>query len=67
MWKKEQSTTVIIEKATPDAGTYTRSKVKTYRLDSSSGIQGAMYVEGKAEYHSDHRNGYTPCRHTNKK
>ena len=35
-------------------------RVKTYHLDSSSGIHGAMYVEERVEYHSDHRDGYTP-------
>ena len=66
MWKEGQSTTVIKETATLDAGTYTRSKVKTYRLDSSSGIHGALYVEGRVKYHSDRRNSYTACRHIHK-
>ena len=60
MWKERQSTTVIIETAALHAGTRTRSRVKTYDLDSSSGIQGAMDVEGRVEHHSDHRNSYTP-------
>ena len=30
--------------------------MKTHFLDSSSGIHGAMYVEGRVEHHSDHRN-----------
>ena len=25
-----------------------------------------MHVEERAEYHSDHRDGYTPCRHMHK-
>ena len=66
MWKERQSTTVIIETATLHAGTQTRSRVKTYDLNSSSGIQGAMDVEGRVEYHSDHRNSYTPCKHMHK-
>ena len=49
---------MIIETTTlrEHAGTSTRSKVKAYDLDSSSGIHRAMYVEGMVEYHSDHRN-----------
>ena len=47
--------------------TCTRSKVITYSLDSTKGVHGAMYVEQKIEYHSDHRNDYTRCRHTHKK
>ena len=39
--------------------TCTRSKVITYRLESSSGFHGAMYVEQKIEYHSVHRNACT--------
>ena len=35
MWKKEYSTTVIIETATLQVVTCTRSRVITYRLDSS--------------------------------
>ena len=35
MWKKEYSTSVIIETATLHAGTCTRSRVITYLLDSS--------------------------------
>ena len=66
MWKEGQGTTVIIETATLHAGTFTRSRVKTYVLDSSSGIHRAMYVEGRAGYHSDRRNSYTACRHIQK-
>ena len=66
MWKKEQSTTVIIETAIPHAGTCTISRVKTY-LDISSGSHGAIYVEGRVEYHSKHRNSYLPCTHMHKK
>ena len=36
---------VIIEMATLHAGTYTRTTVITYNLDSSSWIHGAMHVE----------------------
>ena len=35
MWKKEYSTTVIIETDTLQASTCTRSRVITYKLDSS--------------------------------
>ena len=64
MQKKGYSTTVIIELAKLHAGTCTRSRVITYILDSSSWMHGAMHVEERVEYHSDHRDGYTPCRHT---
>ena len=47
MWKEGQGTTVIIETATLHAGTFTRSRVKTYLLDSSSVNHGAMYVCGR--------------------
>ena len=57
---------MIIEKATLNTGTCTRSRVITYRLDSSSWIHGAMRVEERLEYLSDHREGYTPCRHMHK-
>ena len=67
MWKEGLSTTVIIETATLHAGTFTRSRVKTYVLDSSSGNHGAINVEGMIEYHSDHRNSYTACRHIHNK
>ena len=68
MWKKGKSTTVIIETTTLHAGTYTRSRAITYMycLDSSSWIHGAMHVEERVEYHSDHRDGYTRCRHMHK-
>ena len=66
MRKKVQSTTVIIETATLHAGTCTRSRVISYALDSSSWIHGAMHVEESVEYHRDHRDGYTPCRHMHK-
>ena len=67
MWKEGQGTTVIVETATLHAGTFRRSKVKTYSLDSSSVIYGTMDVEERVEYHSDHRNCYTPCRHKHNK
>ena len=35
----------------------------TYYLDSSSRIHGAMHVEERVEYHSEHRDGYTPRGH----
>ena len=57
---------VIIETATLHVGTCTRSRVITYSLDSSSWIHGAMHVEEREEYHSDHRDDYTPCRHIHK-
>ena len=63
MWKKEYSTTVIIETATLQASTCTRSRVITYYLDSSSWIHGAMHVEERLEYHSDHRDGYSPIKY----
>ena len=63
MWKKGQSTT---ETVTLHAGTYTRSRAITYCLDSSSWIHGAMHVEERVEYHSDHRDGYTRCRYMHK-
>ena len=66
MWKKVYSSTVIIETATLHAGTCTRSRVITYFLDSSSWIHGTMHVEERAEYHCDHTDGYTPCRHMHK-
>ena len=66
MWKKGKSTTVIIETATLHAGTCTRSTVITYFLDPSSWIHAPMHVEERVEYHSDHRDGYTPCRHMHK-
>ena len=58
MWKKGYSTTVIIETATLQASTCTSSRVITYQLDSSSWIHGAMHVEERVEYHSDHRDCY---------
>ena len=42
------------------------SRVITYWLDSSSCIHAAMYAKKRVEYHSDHRDGYTPRRHTHK-
>ena len=54
---------MIMETATLHAGTRTRSRVITYTLDSSSWIHGAMHVEERVEYHSDHGDSYTPCRH----
>ena len=45
---------MIIETATLHAGTCTRSRVITYWLDSSSWIHGAMHVEERVKYHSDH-------------
>ena len=54
---------MIIERATLHAGTCTRSRVIAYGLDSSSWMHGAMHVEERVEYHSDHRDGYTPCRY----
>ena len=50
---------MIIETAILHAGTYTRSGVITYFLDSSSWIHRVMQVEERVEYHSDHRDGYT--------
>ena len=55
-----------IETATFHAGTCTRSRVITYRLDSFSWIHGAMHAEERVEFNSDHRDGYTPCRHMHK-
>ena len=52
-----------IEMATLHTETCTRSRVKTYILDSSSGNHGAMHVEERKEHHSDHSDGYTPCWH----
>ena len=66
MWKEGQGTTVIVETATLHAGTFRRSRVKTYVLDSLGGIHGALYVEGRVKYHSDHRNSYTACRYKHK-
>ena len=54
---------MVIEKATLHPGTCTRSRVITYRLDSSSSIHGAMHEEDRVEYNSGHRDGYTACRH----
>ena len=54
MRKKGCITTVIIETATLHASTCTRSKVITYSLDLSGWIHGAMHVEERVEYHSDH-------------
>ena len=45
MWKKVYSSTVIIETATLHAGTCTRSRVITYKLDLESLIHGATNVE----------------------
>ena len=44
---------MIIETATLHAGTCTRGRVITYKLDSESWIYGAMHVEERVEYHSD--------------
>ena len=66
MWKKEYSTTVIIDTATLQASTCTRSKVITYSLDSSSWIHGAMHVEERVEYHSDHRDCHSASKHMHK-
>ena len=44
---------MIIETATLHARTCTRSRVKTYSLDSSSVIYGTMDVEERVEHHSD--------------
>ena len=62
---------MIIEKAILHAGTSTRSRVITYKLDSSGWIHGTMraeeiHVEERVEYNSEHRDGYTPCRHMHK-
>ena len=46
---------MIIETATLHEGTIRRSRVITYALDSSSGIHGAICVEGMIEYRSDHK------------
>ena len=43
---------MVIEKATLHPGTCTRSRVITYRLDSSSWIHGAMHEEDRVEYNS---------------
>ena len=37
--------------------------MRTYCLDSSSWIHAAMHVEERVEYHSEHRDGYTPRGH----
>ena len=57
---------MIIEKVTLHAGTCIRDRVIAYNLDSSSWNHGAMRVEERLEYLSDHREGYTPCRHMHK-
>ena len=49
---------MIIKMSILIVDTCTRSKVITYSLDSTKGVHGAMYVEQKIEYHSDHRNDY---------
>ena len=54
---------MIIEMPTLLAGTCTSSRVITYKLDSSSWIHGVNHLEKTVEYHSDHRDSYTPCRH----
>ena len=54
---------MIIEMVTFHAGTCTRSRLITYKLDSSGRIHGAMHVEELLEYFSDHREGYTEYRH----
>ena len=54
---------MVIETATLHAGTCTRRRVITYRLDSSIWIHGAMHVEDRVEYNSGHRDGYTAWRH----
>ena len=56
---------VIKMTATLHAGTC--SKVRTYKLDASRWIHGANQVEESVEYHSDHRDGYTQCRHIHKR
>ena len=58
MSKKGQSTTVIIETATLNAGACTKSRVITYFLDSSW-IHRAMHAEERVAYSNDHRVGYT--------
>ena len=60
--RKGLITIVCTETATLNAGTYTRSMVITYSLDSSRQIHGAINLEEKGNYHSVHRDGYTQCR-----
>ena len=45
------------------ASTCTKSRMITYELDSSSWIDGAMHLEERVEYHSDHKDGYTSSKH----
>ena len=52
---------MIKETATLHEGMSKRSRMKTYFLDSLSGIHGAIYVEGRAEYHSDHSGIHKEC------
>ena len=66
MWKKGKNIIVIIERAILHIGTYIRSRMITYFLDSLSWIHGAKHVKDRVEYNSGHRDGYTACRHMHK-
>ena len=82
MLKKGYSTTLITEMATIHTGTCTRTtrfimitllagictkiRATTYLLDLSNLIEVAIGVEERVEYHSNHREGYTQCRHMHK-
>ena len=57
---------MIIDTATLYPGTRTRSRLITYKLDSSGRIHGAMHVEELLEHFSEHREGYTDYRHMHK-
>ena len=56
----------MIETTTLHEGTCTWSRVITYSLGASSLIHGAMHMKERVEYHSDHRDSYTPCRRMHK-
>ena len=57
---------MIIEMVTLHTGTCTRSRLITYKLDSSGRIHGAMHVEELLEYFSEHREAYTEYRYMHK-
>ena len=47
-----QCSVVLRELNSIHAGTCTRSRLITYRLDSSSWINGGMHVKERVQYHS---------------